>query len=107
MHLTRLGIVTVAGLVIAGIACAQQLIRPQAGVVGSIEQWAPGARVVKVDGQTYRLSPSVQVLDNRAALKPLSAVRPGTKVQLLIAGGDVSHVIIDPGLNPVMDQPQR
>ena len=107
MHWTRLSIVTFAGLAVAGIAVAQQLIQPQTGTVGSIEQWAPGARVVKVDGQTYRLSRSVQVLDNRAALKPLNAVRAGARVQLLMTGEDVSHVILDPGPNPVMDQPQR
>lgn len=89
-----------------GSAHAQQ-IEPPREVRGSVEQWAPGARVIKVGGETYTLSKEVQVMDSNTALLKHNAVRPGGKVLLMIWQGEVSHVVVNPGTGPVMDQPQR
>jgi hypothetical protein len=84
-----------------------QFIEAPKEIRGSVEQWAPGARVIKVGGETYTLSKEVQLMDSNTALIKNNAVRPGGKVLLLISQGEVSHVVVNPGVGPVMDQPQR
>ena len=86
---------------------AQQLLAPATEVRGKVEQWAPGANVIKVDGKTYPLAKGVQVLNQRAGLLANGAVRSGGAVLLQIANGEVTHVVVNPGKEPVMDQPQK
>lgn len=107
MRFFTLGILGSVWLAWSIAAGAAQPLEPQAEIRGAVQQWAPGARVVKVDGKTYALSSSVQVLNSRAVLQPLGAVRPGMRVQLLMAGEEVSHVVLNPGPGYPMDQPQR
>lgn len=87
-------------------AHAQPIEAPRE-IRGSVEQWAPSARVIKVGGETFTLSKEVQVIDSGTALLKNNAVRPGGMVMLLISDGEVSHVVVNPGVGPVMDQPQR
>ena len=86
---------------------AQQPVELPAEVRGKVEQWAPSARVIKVDGRTYSLSKDMQVIDAKAALLSSGAVRSGGRVLLMISQGSVTHVVVNPGSGSVMDLPQQ
>ena len=92
---------------VAGGVQAQQLLGSPSEIRGKVEQWAPAARVIKVDGRTYSLSKNVQVLNQRAAKLASDAVRPGGAVLLMLVGNEVTNVVVNPGKTPVMDQPKR
>lgn len=74
---------------------------------GAVQQWAPGANVIKVDGVTYRTGQDFQVLDRKGRKLPLRSVRLGTKVMVLSVDGVALQVIVDPGPNMPFDQPLR
>ena len=102
----------IAWLTVALAACfhlgvqAQPTNSESSEVRGAVQSWAPGARVVQVNGKTYTLNKDVQVIDKNATLLKHSAVRPGLSVQLLMFQGMVTHVVVNPDLNNAMDLPQ-
>lgn len=91
----------------AGGVHAQPLDVSTTEVRGTVEQWAPGASVIKVGGVTYTLSKEVQVMDANTALLSSNAVRSGGSVLLLFSQGVVTHVVVKPGSEAVMDQPKK
>jgi len=75
--------------------------------VGVVQQWAPGAGTIKVDGVTFQTTKDLQVLDRRGRKLPAHGVRAGTKVMVLSVGGQAVHVVVNPGQESPFDQPQR
>lgn len=74
---------------------------------GNVEQWAPSGRIIKVGGETFTLAKDVQIMDSNTALLKGDRVRLGGTVLLLVAHGEVSHVVINPPVGSVMDQPLK
>ncbi len=82
---------------------AQQPLGPETEIRGRVEQWAPGSSRIKVDGHAYRMSKGVQVIDKRAKVLPLHAVRAGSLVGVVISDDVVTHVVVNPGEEPTLD----
>ena len=100
-------LVAIAVTMAVCFAQAQSTAAVTTEVRGTVQQWAPGASVVQVGGQTYSLAKDVQVIDRNAALVTNNAVRSGLPVQLLMFQGVVTHVVVNPGTGTTMDMPQR
>lgn len=79
----------------------------EAQTVGVVQQWAPGARTIKVDGVTFQTAKDFQVLDRQGRKLPGQSVRAGTRVLVLSVDGQAMHVIVNPGQKSPFDQPQR
>jgi len=75
--------------------------------VGAVQQWAPSARTIRVDGVTFQTGSDFQVLDRRGRKLSLQSVRPGIKVMVISIEGTALQVIVDPGSEHPFDQPQR
>ncbi|GAA6140725.1 hypothetical protein [Hydrogenophaga sp. 5NK40-0174] len=86
---------------------AQQPLSPESEIRGRVEQWAPGVGQVKVNGQTYRMSKSVQVIDKKAAPLPRHAVRAGSRVSIVVSDNVVTHVVVNPGEEPTLDESHK
>ena len=75
--------------------------------VGVVQQWAPTAGTIKVDGVTFQTVKDLQVLDRRGRGLPANSVRAGMKVMVLSVGGHAVHVVVNPGHESPLDRPQR
>lgn len=75
--------------------------------VGVVQQWAPGARTIKVDGVVFQIGKDFQVLDRRGRKLSSQAVRPGARVMVLSVDSRALQVIVDPASAHPFDQPQR
>lgn len=88
----------VGGLVIGlcmGALHAQHV--PDQEIRAQVQQWVPGSKTLKASGKVYELAADVQWLDRQARFTNPHAVRAGIPVLLLIADGQVTHVIVNPG----------
>ncbi|MEZ5665164.1 MAG: hypothetical protein R3E94_16775 [Burkholderiaceae bacterium] len=75
--------------------------------LGPVQQWAPGAGIIKVAGVTYRISSDFQVMDRKGRKLSVQDVRPGAKVMVVSVAGRAMHVIVDPGNEAPLDVPQK
>lgn len=103
----RTWIPMLAMMVIASAGQAQHLSQLAAEVQGTVQNWVPGASVVQVGGKVYPLSKDTRVTDRDSALLPLSALKSGLRVQLMIFQGVVTHVVVNPAVGASMDLPKR
>lgn len=87
----------------AGSAWSNQGL--DADVRGVVEQWAPATATIKVSNRSYPLGQGVQVTDRNAKLISSSQVRVGSRVLLMLSGGAVTHVIVDPGSTNPFERP--
>jgi hypothetical protein len=74
---------------------------------GVVQQWAPSARTIKVEGSTFQTGIDFQVLDRRGRKISPQTVRPGTRVMVLSIEGVALQVIVDPADDLPFDLPQQ
>ncbi len=75
--------------------------------VGVVQQWAPGARAIRVDGVSFQTAADFQVLDNKGRKLSIQSVRPGMRVMVLSVEGRAMQVVVEPGRESAVDKPQR
>jgi hypothetical protein len=74
---------------------------------GTVQQWAPGANTIKVEGVSFRTGEDFQVVDRRGRKLSPRTIRLGTKVMVLSVDGLALQVIVEPDARLPFDQPLK
>lgn len=76
-------------------------------VRGVIERVDQPQGIVVVSGKPYQLSRTVRVVDKDVQVQPMSAIRPGLPVLLVLTGNAVDYLMLNPGPGDFMEGPSR
>lgn len=74
------------------------------GVIDRVDQ---PQGIVVVSGKTYQLSRTIRVVDKDVKVQPMSAIRPGSPVLLVLTGNAVDYLMLNPGPDNFMEGPSR
>lgn len=88
-------------------AFAQTPVLKLQHVRGVIERVDQPQGIVVVSGKPYQLSRTVRVVDKDVKNQPMSAIRPGSPVLLVLSGNAVDYLMLNPGPGDFMEGPSR